>query len=60
MSDEPYAVIVDGSGAVTEKKLGDHSGGRTIATSVTVVSNEVIAYIDHRIAFPVCYNYELS
>ena len=51
MSDEPYAVIVDGSGSVTEKKLGDHSGGRTIATSVTVVSNEVIAYFNHKLLF---------
>ena len=51
MSDEPYAVIVDGSGAVTEKKLGDHSGGRTIATSVTVVSNEVLKISTMRLLF---------
>ena len=42
MSDQPYAVTVDGLGNVAERKLGDHSGGRTLATSVSVLSNTVV------------------
>ena len=41
MSDEPYAVIVDGSGAVKEMKLGDHDPGSQLSSSVRVVSNQV-------------------
>ena len=42
MSDQPYTIMVDGSGKVSELKLGDHSGGQTLAKSVTVVSNKVV------------------
>ena len=42
MSDQPYTIVVDGSGKVSELKLGDHSGGQTLAKSVTIVSNKVV------------------
>ena len=34
--------MVDGSGKVSEFKLGDHSQGQTLAKSVQIVSNEVV------------------
>ena len=42
MSDQPYTIMVDGSGKVSELKLGDHSGGQTLAQSVKIVSNKVV------------------
>ena len=42
MSDEPYAIVVDGSGKVSEFKLGDHSGGQDLESSITIVSNKAI------------------
>ena len=42
MSDQPYTIMVDGSGKVSELKLGDHSGGQNLAKSVTIVSNKVV------------------
>ena len=41
MADAPYAIIVDGYGNVTERKLGYHQGGTPLAPSVTVASSEV-------------------
>ena len=41
MSDEPWAIIVDGSGAVTERKLLDQKAGTLLKTSVKVLSNTV-------------------
>ena len=41
MSDTPYAIIVDGTGAVTERKLGNHDGGKLLDSSIQVVSNRV-------------------
>ena len=41
MSDNPYAIIIDGSGTVTEMKLGNHDGGQALSKSVQVVSNQV-------------------
>ena len=41
MSDRPWAVIVDGKGAVTERKLVDQKAGTLLKTSVKVVSNTV-------------------
>ena len=38
MSDTPYAIIVDGNGAVSERKLGNHDGGKLLDTSVQVIS----------------------
>ena len=42
MSDEPYAIIVDGAGKVQERKLGNHDGGSALSASVQVVSNNVV------------------
>ena len=42
MSDHPYTILVDGSGKVSELKLGDHSGGQTLVKSVQIVSNKVV------------------
>ena len=42
MSDEPYAIVVDGSGKVQERKLGNHDGGSELSASVQVVSNQVV------------------
>lgn len=43
MADKPYAIIVDGSGNVTERRLGQHEAGSQIANSLTVVSNAVVS-----------------
>ena len=40
MSDNPYAIIIDGSGTVSEMKLGNHDGGQALSKSVEVVSNQ--------------------
>ena len=34
MKDLPYAIIVDGDGHVTERKLSDHGPGHQLMTSV--------------------------
>mmetsp|Transcript_3494 Transcript_3494/g.10810 ORF Transcript_3494/g.10810 Transcript_3494/m.10810 type:complete len:746 (+) Transcript_3494:757-2994(+) len=39
MKDAPWAIIVDGSGMVTERKLEDQSPGTQLSKSVTVVSS---------------------
>ena len=39
MPEEPWAVIVDGAGAVTERKLGNHAAGTLLKPSVRVVSS---------------------
>ena len=41
MSDSPWAVIVDGHGAVTERKLVDQKAGSLLKTTVKVISNTV-------------------
>eukprot|EP00931_Biecheleriopsis_adriatica_P028977 TRINITY_DN17265_c1_g3_i1.p1 TRINITY_DN17265_c1_g3~~TRINITY_DN17265_c1_g3_i1.p1 ORF type:complete len:822 (-),score=103.16 TRINITY_DN17265_c1_g3_i1:114-2579(-) len=41
MADLPYAVIIDGNGAVTERKLQDHGPGIVLNSSITVVSSTV-------------------
>ena len=41
MSDEPYAIIVNGKGKVSERKLGSHAPGTLLPVSLTVVSNSV-------------------
>lgn len=41
MSDEPYAIIVDGSGKVQERKLADHAEGIVLAPSLRIMSNTV-------------------
>ena len=42
MKDLPYAIIVDGEGKVTERKLADHGPGTVLAPSISVVSNTVV------------------
>ena len=37
-----YAVVVDGSGTVSEHLLGDHTAGTVLNSSVKVVSNKVL------------------
>lgn len=41
MSDLPYAIVVDGYGRVTERKLEDHGPGRLLPATVRVLSNIV-------------------
>ena len=41
MGDEPWTVVVDGTGAVTERKLVDQKAGTELPASVTVVSSSV-------------------
>ena len=41
MADLPYTLVVDGTGAVQERKLANHDQGAVLAPSVTVVSNTV-------------------
>jgi len=43
MGDEPWTVIVDGAGAVAERKLAYHSPGALLPPSVYVLSNTVTA-----------------
>jgi hypothetical protein len=45
MADTPYAIIVDGFGNVTERKLKEHDPGMLLNVSVTVISNTVVAGI---------------
>ena len=42
MSDQPYTIVVDGSGEVSEYKLGDHSKGQILAKSIKLEINGVI------------------
>lgn len=41
MADLPYAIIVNGSGQVEERKLGNHEAGRQLTSSVNITSNTV-------------------
>ncbi|CAE7783457.1 unnamed protein product [Symbiodinium sp. CCMP2592] len=41
MADSPWALIVDGSGAVTERKLGPHEAGRLLEPSVSLEETKV-------------------
>ena len=43
MADAPWTVVVDGSGAVSEKLLADHAAGSALAASVVVRSSRVEA-----------------
>ena len=42
MEDLPYAIIVNGTGGVMERKLGNHLPGTQLKDSVTVWSNTVV------------------
>ena len=41
MKDLPYAIIVDGAGRVTERRLADHGPGTQLMTSLRVEANTV-------------------
>ena len=41
MSDAPYAIIVDGKGAVQERRLASHAPGTALAPSLEVLSASV-------------------
>ena len=41
MSDKPYAVIVDGAGKVSERRLVNHGPGALLNSSLTILSNSV-------------------
>ena len=43
MADLPYAIVVDGNGVVTERKLGTHVIGDLLSNSLSVVSNTAVA-----------------
>ncbi|CAE7469985.1 unnamed protein product [Symbiodinium pilosum] len=42
MADQPWSLIVDGSGAVTERKLGDHQPGQLLKPSIVVEESKVV------------------
>eukprot|EP00051_Salpingoeca_urceolata_P017198 m.232662 g.232662 ORF g.232662 m.232662 type:complete len:760 (+) comp18886_c7_seq3:142-2421(+) len=39
MAEQPYAIIVDGSGMVSERKLADHAPGTALEPSLRVINN---------------------
>eukprot|EP00937_MAST-01D_sp_MAST-1D-sp2_P001435 g1435.t1 len=41
MADAPYAIVVDGKGVVTERRLADHGPGAQLAPSVAVTAHSV-------------------
>merc|ERR1719167_222303 len=42
MLDKPYTIVVDGTGNVSERKLGDHDPGTLLESSLKVTSNSVV------------------
>jgi len=42
MSDAPYAIIVDGDGGASERRLASHDPGHALVSSITVVSSRVV------------------
>ena len=42
MKDVPYAIIVDGTGKVHERKLINHGPGKVLTSSINVTSNTVV------------------
>ena len=43
MEEAPYTFIVDGTGAVSERRMANHAAGRLLPPTVKVVSNTVLA-----------------
>ena len=41
-SNQPYTIVVDETGNVSERKLGDHNPGTLLESSLTVISNTVV------------------
>jgi len=42
MKDKPYAIIVDGDGKVSERRLADHGPGSLLPPLVKIISNSVV------------------
>ena len=42
MADEPYTIVVDGNGDVTERKLASHAPGQLLGSTIHIHSNEVV------------------
>ena len=42
MNDKPYAIIVDGTGAVSERRLVNHGPGTLLTPSITIMSNTMV------------------
>jgi len=43
MADKPYAVVVDGEGAISERRMANHAAGSLLPPVATVVSSSVAA-----------------
>jgi hypothetical protein len=43
MEDAPYTIIVDGTGAVSERRMANHAIGRLLKSTVKVLSNTVVS-----------------
>lgn len=43
MVDAPYTIVVDGTGAVSERRIANHAIGRVLLKTVSVISNTVVA-----------------
>ena len=41
MKDEPYSIIIEGEGNVSERKLGNHAPGTVLKRSIRIISNTV-------------------
>ena len=41
MADEPYAIVVDGRGAVTERRMANHAAGALLSPTIKVISSSV-------------------
>ena len=54
MKQNPWAIIMEGDGNVTERKLADQSPGHRLPSTVTVVSNTVAGGKRESAAFPRC------
>ena len=42
MGEQPWTLVAEGDGAVSERKLGNHEAGKILDPSVKVVSNAVV------------------
>jgi hypothetical protein len=42
MADLPYAIIVDGDGAISERKLANHGPGTELTATLQILSNNVV------------------
>ncbi len=47
MSDTPYAIIIDGDGEASERRLANHDPGTQLPPSITLVSSEASGGVRH-------------